>query len=167
MRTGVGVHNTGPAVVGEQARASLHTPNRTAELTTDSLVLEVQIAGRDRGVCLKTDRPDRRELTRAYLSPRSFSPRDDRRYKTQRWKRTRLRVLNRDLWICRIAPGCPVRATVADHVIAVYPGMPDTLFFGMHNLRAGCQGHNKARGFAPEVSRGSETSGVVTRDYSK
>jgi hypothetical protein len=86
---------------------------------------------------------------------------------TQRWKRTRLRVLNRDLWICRVVPGCPVRATVADHVVPVYQGMPDFLFFGLGNLRAACQGHNKARGFAPDVPQPSGPSAVVTRDYSK
>jgi len=42
---------------------------------------------------------------------------------------------------------------------------PDSLFFGMGNLRAGCQGHNKARGMAPDVPIASGSSAVVTRDY--
>ena len=50
-------------------------------------------------------------------------------------------------------------------VSAGNPGMPDALFYGLHNLRAGCQGHNKARGFAPDVPVPAGSSAVVTRDY--
>ena len=130
----------------------------------DELTFQVQIAGRNPGGD-HTRRPWRdREPAPRYLSPRSAAPRDDRRYKTQRWRQGRLRVLNRDLWICRVVAGCPVRATVADHVLPVYPGMPDALFFGMGNLRAACHGHNKARGFAPDVPTPAPTA-VVVKDY--
>jgi hypothetical protein len=120
-QTGVGIHNTASAVVGEQARAD--------------------------------------------LSPQSVPARSDRRYGSRRWRQTAKAVLRRDLYVCRIVEGCPVRASVADHVIPTYPGMPDSLFFGLGNLRAGCQGHNKARGFAPEVKPAGSTA-VVTKDYS-
>lgn len=93
----------------------------------------------------------------------------DRRYGSARWRRVSKAVLRRDLYVCRIAPGCSTRATVADHVIAVHPGMPDALFFGMDNLRAGCRDHNILRGKAARLER--ETAGVerpaalVTGDY--
>ena len=76
----------------------------------------------------------------------------DRRYGTRRWKRTRLRVMHRDLWLCFV-PSCEVRASVADHVIPVYPGMPDALFFDERNLRASCRRHNTARGVAARLER--------------
>lgn len=72
----------------------------------------------------------------------------DYRYGTHRWKRTRLAVIRRDLGICRIVAGCPTPANVADHITPVYPGMPDSLFFDMRNLRAACRQHNLARGHA-------------------
>ena len=72
----------------------------------------------------------------------------DRRYKSPRWRRVRLRVLARDAYRCRIVPGCDAHANVADHIQPVYPGMPDSLFFDPRNLRAGCRRHNVARGFA-------------------
>jgi hypothetical protein len=103
------------------------------------------------------------EQARASLSPQN---RSDRRYGSRRWRQTAKMVLRRDFYVCRIVEGCPIRASVADHVIPTYPGMPDSLFFGLHNLRAGCQGHNKARGFAPEV-KSAGSSAVVTKDYSE
>lgn len=76
----------------------------------------------------------------------------DRRYGSRRWKATRLRVLHRDLWRCFV-PDCPVSASVADHIIAVYPDMPDSLFFDEVNLRASCKPHNTARGVAARLER--------------
>ena len=76
----------------------------------------------------------------------------DKRYGTRRWKQTRLRVLHRDLWTC-FAPGCPVSASVADHIIPVYPEMPNSLFFDEANLRGSCRRHNTARGVAARLER--------------
>ena len=76
----------------------------------------------------------------------------DRRYGSRKWKQTRLRVLHRDLWSCFV-PGCPESASVADHIIAVYPEMPDSLFFDEINLRASCKRHNTARGVAARLER--------------
>ena len=76
----------------------------------------------------------------------------DKRYGTRRWKRVRLRVLHRDLWTC-FAPTCSVSASVADHIIEVYEGMPDALFFDEWNLRASCRRHNTARGVAARLER--------------
>ena len=83
----------------------------------------------------------------------------DRRYGTPRWKRTRRGVLVRDLWRCQVAPGCLVTATVADHIVPVYDGMPDWQFFGMVNLRASCRHHNR-RGHVERFQ--AETSGGPT-----
>jgi hypothetical protein len=47
--------------------------------------------------------------------------------------------------------------------------MPDSLFFGEGNLRAGCRPHNIARGHAARLE-GSDrppSSAVVTGDYSR
>jgi 5-methylcytosine-specific restriction endonuclease McrA len=76
----------------------------------------------------------------------------DRRYGSRRWKATRLRILHRDLWACFV-PGCPQSASVADHIIAVYPEMPNSLFFDEMNLRASCKPHNTARGVAARLER--------------
>jgi 5-methylcytosine-specific restriction endonuclease McrA len=76
----------------------------------------------------------------------------DRRYGSRRWKATRLRVLHRDLWRCFV-PGCPESASVADHIIPVYPEMPNSLFFDELNLRASCKPHNTARGVAARLER--------------
>lgn len=100
------------------------------------------------------------------LSPVPTASRD-RRYGTARWQKVRLRVLNRDLWACRVVDACPVRASVADHVIPVTPGMPNALFFDPGSLRAACRGHNLARGFAATLDdeRKPAPSAVVTTDY--
>src|SRR5215210_2683582 len=76
----------------------------------------------------------------------------DKRYGSQRWKRIRRNVLVRDCWACW-APGCPVSATIADHIVEVYDGMPDSLFFDLSNLRASCRRHNWARGVAARLER--------------
>jgi len=82
----------------------------------------------------------------------------DKRYGSRRWKATRLRVLHRDLWACFV-PGCGVSASVADHIIPVYPGMPNSWFFDEANLRASCKRHNTARGVAARLER--ELAGEV------
>ncbi len=93
----------------------------------------------------------------------------DRRYKLARWQRVRLQVLARDGYRCQIVFGCTEDANVVDHIVPVHPGMDDVDFFGLHNLRAGCQRHNKARGFAPELDRlgaaPAKPSAVVSKDY--
>jgi hypothetical protein len=78
---------------------------------------------------------------------------EDRRYHTVRWRRSREAALARDKWTCRIVEGCPRKATVADHIMPVYPGMPDHEFFAMSNLRAGCHTHNTRRGMAERLER--------------
>ena len=79
----------------------------------------------------------------------------DKRYNTQRWRRVRRLVLQRDMYRCWIT-GCPRLANQCDHIIAAEPGLTDSLFFGMHNLRASCRPHNTARGVAAKLER--ETS---------
>ena len=93
----------------------------------------------------------------------------DRRYGSRRWRRLAKRILLRDRYICRVAPGCPEPATVADHIIPASPELADSLFFSEANLRAACRQHNIARGVAARLER--ETSGapseVVTRTYGR
>ena len=67
-------------------------------------------------------------------------------------------MLRRDGWRCRVVPDCPKRATIADHIEPVYPGMPDSLFFDERNLRGACRFHNYARGVAARLER--ETAGA-------
>jgi hypothetical protein len=86
-------------------------------------------------------------MTYAYTSPA-----DDKRYKTKRWKDTRLRVLRRDGYRCWIT-GCQVRANVADHIVPSSLDMPDFEFYSMANLRASCKRHNTARGVAARLDR--------------
>ena len=94
-------------------------------------------------------------------------PKDDR-IKSYRWQKVAKAVLVRDRYICRIVVDCPTRATVADHIIPRYPGMPDSLFFGMGNLRAGCREHNLARGHVAKLERVvSGPTNVITTNYSR
>jgi hypothetical protein len=78
----------------------------------------------------------------------------DKRY-NQRWRRVRRLVLQRDMYRCWIT-GFPPLDNQCDHIIPVEPGFPDSLVFGMHNLRASCRPHNTARGVAAMLER--ETS---------
>ena len=78
----------------------------------------------------------------------------DERYNTQRWRRVRRLVLQRDFYRCWVAR-CPRLANQCDHIIPVEPSFPDSLFFGMDNLRT-CRPHNTARGVAAKLER--ETS---------
>lgn len=76
----------------------------------------------------------------------------DKRYGSRRWKSVRLDVLHRDLWRCWV-PACERSASVADHIIAVGPDMPDALFFDPSNLRASCAPHNLRRGHVAQFQR--------------
>ena len=69
----------------------------------------------------------------------------DSRYRTAKWKKVRIDVLNRDGWLCW-AEGCDVGATVCDHIEPVHPAMTDAEFYDPRNLRASCAWHNVARG---------------------
>jgi len=93
----------------------------------------------------------------------------DPRYSARRWSKVAKRILRRDGWVCRIVADCPTPATVADHIIPVFPGMPDSLFFGEDNLRAGCRDHNLARGHAARLEevRTPESTSVVRGDYTR
>jgi hypothetical protein len=121
-----------------------------------------------RGGVAPADRSRSKTGAPVFLSPPATpepAPRStDRRYRTQRWRRLREAVLRRDGYACRVVAGCQARATVADHVSPVYPGMPDDEFFDPRNLRASCRRHNLARGFAAQLD--SAPTGVVTGDYS-
>ena len=77
---------------------------------------------------------------------------EKRRYGTQRWRRLRLRVLNRDGWRCYVG-SCMALGNVADHIAPVYDGMPDWEFYDESNLRASCKRHNTARGVAARLER--------------
>ena len=85
----------------------------------------------------------------------------DKRYNTQRWRRVRRLVLQRDMYRCWIT-GCPRLANQCAHIISVEPGFPDSLFFGMHNLRASCRPHNMTQGVAPS-SNGRRAKGCEDR----
>jgi 5-methylcytosine-specific restriction endonuclease McrA len=77
-------------------------------------------------------------------------------------------VLRRDNWVCRIVTGCAHPATVADHIIPVFPGMPDAMFFNPKNVRAACRDHNLARAWAEKLATNADqSSDVVTTDYSR
>ncbi len=91
---------------------------------------------------------------------------DDPRYHTALWRRTAKAVLRRDGYVCRIVEGCPRPATVADHIVEVTPDLPNAMFFGMGNLRAGCDPHNRARSVIAKVTVPG-ASDVVTSDYTK
>lgn len=95
----------------------------------------------------------------------------DRRYGSWRWRNTAKAVIARDRGVCRVVQGCPRKGRIADHIIPVFDGMPDSLFFGLDNLRASCFRHNTDRGIVERMKReGAASSGptaVVTRDYSR
>ena len=60
------------------------------------------------------------------------------------WRKVRLAVLERDGWKCRIGgPGCRVRASEVNHVVAVSLGGG---VYDPENLRAACSVCNAARG---------------------
>lgn len=77
----------------------------------------------------------------------------DPRYGTARWRQTSLIVRERAGHRCQMAPDCQRRATVADHIVAVHPGMSDHEFYALSGLRAGCHFHNTRRGMAERWQR--------------
>lgn len=77
----------------------------------------------------------------------------DARYRSRRWRSLRLQVLRRDLWRCTVVDGCALDASVCDHIIEVYEGMPSSLFFDPSNLRAACGPHNRRRGVVARLQR--------------
>jgi hypothetical protein len=109
-----------------------------------------------------------REFSPIALSSRPISEYvRDPRYGSVRWRKTAAAVIARDR-ACLIVAGCSRPPRVADHVISAYPAMPDALFFGMGNLRAGCFYHNNARGMATKLEAEAITApALVTGDYSK
>ena len=75
---------------------------------------------------------------------RSPAKTTDRRYSTHRWTELALRIRRRD-GTCFVA-GCMRAAEVADHIVPVYEGMPDSEFYDPRNLRGACKQHNLDRG---------------------
>lgn len=68
-------------------------------------------------------------------------------YSTAAWRRLRLRVLQRDGYLCQIRrAGCTLRATQVDHIIP-RKDLPagSTLNLDDTNLRASCANCNSAR----------------------
>lgn len=64
-------------------------------------------------------------------------------YRTQAWRSIRLRVLQRDDFVCQIGlPGCTRRATAADHIVELFEGGAP---FDMANLQAACRSCNSAK----------------------
>jgi hypothetical protein len=95
--------------------------------------------------------------------PTYIRAKTDRRYSSPKWKRVRLIVLDRDRH-CYVV-NCPELANVADHILPVYPGMPDSEFYALTNLRASCKRHNTARGVAARLQR--EIEGGVAPEPSR
>ena len=77
----------------------------------------------------------------------------DRRYGSMRWRRLAKSVVVAPGYFQCWRPDCFRAATVADHIVAVYPGMPDIEFFSRDNLRPSCDGCNKARGLLAGASK--------------
>ena len=78
------------------------------------------------------------------------TPDRDPRYGTFRWRR--LSKQTRTGARCYV-PGCSEPVKAADHVVAVYPGMPDSQFYDPGNLRPSCFQHNVRRGVAARLER--------------
>jgi 5-methylcytosine-specific restriction endonuclease McrA len=79
-------------------------------------------------------------------------PTDHPRLGTRTWRRLRLAILNRDLWLCQInGPTCTHHATQVDHIIPRRQGGP---MYDPANLRAAC---HKCNAWA------RETGAYVTR----
>jgi 5-methylcytosine-specific restriction endonuclease McrA len=80
-------------------------------------------------------------------------------------------VLRRDNHVCQVVPGCLDEGNVCDHIVPVWPGMPDAMFFDPSNLRASCSRHNTARGgeetMARERAPVDRPTRVVTKDYTR
>ena len=62
------------------------------------------------------------------------------------WQRVRLRVLDRDNYVCQIAgPGCTRNATEVDHILPVALDPTGAGWFDPDNLRATCRTCNLYR----------------------
>jgi 5-methylcytosine-specific restriction endonuclease McrA len=63
---------------------------------------------------------------------------------TAAYRRLRLAVLDRDLWLCQVkGPTCTRYATQVDHIVARHDGGP---VFDPANLRASCRSCNSTGG---------------------
>jgi hypothetical protein len=108
---------------------------------------------------------------RAYGSPASVKSRKawptEPRYRSYRWRKLARSVVSasRSCWACS-AP-----ATCCDHIVSVYPGMPDSEFFDRRQLRGSCRKHNLMKGSAEALQRDlaapSGPSSVITSGYSR
>jgi 5-methylcytosine-specific restriction endonuclease McrA len=66
----------------------------------------------------------------------------DPRLNSAPWKRLRLAVLDRDLWLCQVrGPRCSKFATCVDHAISRADGGP---MWDERNLRASCRTCNSS-----------------------
>jgi hypothetical protein len=92
---------------------------------------------------------------------------EDRRYGNRRWKRVRLRVLARDGYRCQVEDGCPMRATVADHVDPVGPHTTDAEFYDEVGLRAACMMHNVWRARLERAREGRSLGADVGRQQAR
>jgi 5-methylcytosine-specific restriction protein A len=67
----------------------------------------------------------------------------DGRLSTRQWRRLRLLVLDRDLWLCQVnGPGGKHHATEVDHIVPRGQGGD---FWDPSNLRAACRPCNLGR----------------------
>jgi 5-methylcytosine-specific restriction endonuclease McrA len=65
-------------------------------------------------------------------------------YTTQKWRKLRVRILERDGWRCRVQlPGCLGRATEVDHITPLDAGGDP---YDPSNLRAACSRCNRRMG---------------------
>ena len=80
----------------------------------------------------------------------------DRRYGSMRWRRLAKSVVVAPGYFQCWRPECFRPATVADHIVAVYPGMPDAEFFSRDNLRPSCDPCNRARGLLAGASEAEQ-----------
>jgi hypothetical protein len=112
-------------------------------------------------------------LAGVYVSPKGIpSPfcrthrtrTEDRRYHGSKWRRL-AKIVVADAWKCW---ACPARATCADHINPVFPGMPDSDFYARRKLRGSCRRHNLQKGHAEALKRDLEqsqrTSRVISTD---
>ena len=87
----------------------------------------------------------------------------DPRLATPAWRRLRLAVLDRDLWLCQIkGPGCARYATQVDHIVARADGgdVWDTA-----NLRAACRACNSRGGAVRTNARRAALYRTTVPDY--
>lgn len=72
-------------------------------------------------------------------------------YSSMAWVRTRLRVLERDGYICQVRlPGCRVKASAVDHIRELADGGDP---YDMANLQAACVSCNSRKGHMARHAR--------------